>query len=129
MLSANRDRRDILDLAGAPAEARHFVASAAVDNVRIERVGRHVAVCNRAEGNPVAKGDLAAVTAARDAHRSAFLLSAADAIWKSRSDAVVIELRGRLVVPGAPRLAVIEGNDRSLIAGEKDVVRIVRTDP
>ena len=41
----------------------------------------------------------------------------------------VIHLRGGLVVPGAPRLAAVDGDDGALIAGDEDGVGVVGIDP
>ena len=97
--------RDVLHLARAPVEARHL---AAVDDVGVERIGRDVAVLLDADRVPIAKRDLPVVAAARDARRAALLLAAAHAIRKRVVGADVVELRRRLVVPAAPRLAAVE---------------------
>ena len=119
----HRRRRDVLDLAGAPVEARHL---AAVDDVGVERVGRDVAVLFDADRVPFAEGDLAVVAAARDAGRAALLLAAADAVGKRVVGGDVVHLRGRLVVPGAPGLAAVDGDDGALVARDQDDVRVVR---
>jgi hypothetical protein len=41
----------------------------------------------------------------------------------------VIDLRGGLVVPGAPGLCAVDGDDRALIAGEDHTVSIFGIDP
>ena len=41
----------------------------------------------------------------------------------------MVELRGRLVVPAAPRFAAIHCDDRALIGGDHHDVRVVRVDP
>ncbi len=91
--------------------------------------GRHKAVLVDADGQPVALRDRAVVAAARHAHRSALLLTAAHAIRKRVVGRHVIELAGRLVVPGAPRLAAVERHDRALIGSEQDDVGVVGIDP
>src|SRR4029077_10618032 len=78
---------------------------------------------------PLAHGDLSGRPAAPDARRSAFLLSAADAVRKRVVRAHVVELRRRLVVPGAPRLAAVHRDDRALIAADQNDARIVGVDP
>ena len=65
---------------------------------------------------PFAESDLAVVAATRDARRTALLLAAAQSIGKRVVGVHVIHLRGRLVVPTAPCLAAIDGDDRALIA-------------
>ena len=71
---------------------------------------------------PIAKVNRAVIAAARDPDRSALLLPAIKPIRKSVIGADVVELRGRLVIPRAPGLAAIVGNDRALIAAEKNHV-------
>ncbi len=51
--------------------------------------------------------------------RSALLLSAADAVGKRVVGGDVIELRGRLVVPGAPRLPAVDRDDGALIGSDR----------
>ena len=104
-------------------EARHL---AAVNDVGIERIGRDVAVFFDAHRLPVAEGDLAVIAAAGDADRAALLLAAVDPIGKPIVGDDVIELRGGLVVPGAPRLAAVDGDGRALVAGQDDDVGIRR---
>ena len=91
-----------------------------IDDIRIERIGHGVAVLLDADGMPFAEGDLPVVAAARHAGRAALLLAAADAIRESVVGVDVVHLRGRLVVPRAPRLAAVDGDDRALIAHEQD---------
>ena len=94
-----------------------------------ERVGRDVAVLFDADRVPVAERDLAVVAAAGDAGRAALLLAAVDPVGKLVVGDDVIELGRRLVVPGTPGLAAVDGDDRALVAGEQDDVGIVGIDP
>src|SRR5581483_5001995 len=71
----------------------------------------------------------AVVAAAPDASRAALLLAAAHAIGKRVVGGDVVHLRGGLVVPRAPRFAAVEGDDRSLIAGDENGLGIVGIDP
>jgi hypothetical protein len=57
------------------------------------------------------------------------LLPAADAVGKRAVGAHVVELRGRLVVPAAPRLAAVDADDRPLVGGEDHHVGAVGVDP
>ena len=77
---AQRNRRDVLHLAGRPMELRDFSSAAAVDKIGIERIGRDVSVLDHADRMPVAEGDGAVVAAAGNADRTALLLSRADVI-------------------------------------------------
>src|SRR5205085_4918236 len=61
--------------------------------------------------------------------RAAFLLPAVNPIRKRVVRAYVIELRGRLVIPRAPRLATVHGDDRALVRAEQNGLGIVRVDP
>ncbi len=65
IIAANRDRRDVLDLSGAPMKARDFIAARAVNDVVIERIGRNIAVLDRSDRMPVTEGDLAVIAASR----------------------------------------------------------------
>ena len=61
---AHRLGSHVLDLAREAVVARGL---AAVDQMRVERIGSDVAVLFHAHGTPVAEGDLAVVAAAGDA--------------------------------------------------------------
>ncbi len=112
IFAAAADWADVLHLAGSSIEARHL---AAVDNIGIQRIGRDVAVFFDAHRMPVAKRDLAIVAAAGNARGAALLLPAVDPIRKAIVGDHVIELRGRLVVPGAPGCAAIDRDGGALI--------------
>ena len=129
LFAAHRDGRHVLDLAGRPIESCDAVRSRAVDDLGMERVGRGVAVFDDPDGVPLAESDLAVVPAAGNAHRAAFLLAAANLVRKLVRRGGVIELRRRLVVPGAPGLAAVHGDDRALVAHEQNNVRIAWVDP
>src|SRR5207249_1963135 len=90
---------------------------AAVDDVRVERVGGDVAVLLDADRVPVAEGDVAVAAAAGRADRAALLLAAVDPVGELVVGADVVELGGRLVVPGAVRLPAVDADDRPLVAG------------
>src|SRR5262249_25650953 len=55
--------------------------------------------------------------------------STVDPIRELVVGADVIELSGRLVVPRAPGLAAVDADDRALVAGEQDDLRVVGVDP
>src|SRR6476660_8849295 len=78
---------------------------------------------------PFAESDLAVVAATRNAGGAALLLAAAQTIGKRVVGVHVIHLRGRLVVPTAPGLAAIDGDDRALVAAENDHISVVWIDP
>jgi hypothetical protein len=58
-----------------------------------------------------------------------FLLAAVDPVAKLPVGRHVVELRRRLVVPGRPRPAAVDGDRGPLIGGEQHDVRVHRIDP
>ena len=98
-------RRDVLHLSGLRVETEELAAgAAAVNNLRVHRIGKDVTTFAGADRMPIAKSDLAVVAAADHRRRAAVLLRAVDPVRKLIVDRDVIKLRGRLVVPGAPGL-------------------------
>src|ERR1700723_3772439 len=92
-----------------------FAPLAAVDDVRIERIGRRISVLLYSGRMPVMEGNTTIVTAAGDTGAAAILLAAADVIGKRIVGRYVVHLRGGLVVPFGPRLATVLRNDDTLI--------------
>ena len=121
-------RQHVLHLAGGAIQARHALRPA-INDVGIQRIGRNITVFLGADRMPVAEGDLAVVAAAGDAGRAALLLAAVNPVGKLVVGADVIELRGRLVVPGAPGLAAVHADGGALIDRESNDVGVVRVDP
>src|ERR1700746_2038488 len=70
-----------------------------------------------------------AVPARENPHGATLLLTGAHAVGEGRRDAHVIELCGRLVEPTAPGLPRVQGDDRALIADERDDAGVVGVDP
>src|SRR5882757_8104808 len=105
------------------------VASRAVDDVGIEGVGCNVPVLDHADRMPVAVCDLSVIAAARDAYRTTLLLARAEAVRERGRGGHVIELRRRLVVPGAPGCPAVDSDERALVADERDVTRVDGTHP
>src|SRR6185312_11312322 len=64
---------------------------------------------------PVAERDLAVVAPAGDGDRAAVLLRAENAVGELVVGDDVIGLGGRLVVPGAPGLAAVDGDRPALV--------------
>ena len=116
----------VLNFARAVIEASDLPA---VDDVRIERVRRDVSVLLRAYRIPFAEGDRPVVAAAHGSDRSALLLPAVHPVRNAIVGDHMVELRGRLVVPGAPGLAAIHRERRTLIGRDQHDVRIVGVDP
>src|SRR4051794_22701431 len=107
IVTANRDRSDILNLPGAPVEARDFIASGPINDVVVQWVRRDIAVLDHADGMPVSKSDFTVIAATGDADRTALLLPTTNFVRESVHDADVIDLRRGLVVPRTPGLAAI----------------------
>ncbi len=122
----SRHGRDVLHLPGVAIPAREL---AAVDDVRVERVRRRVAVLLHAGRVPVAEGERAVGAARRDACGSALLLAAAEPVGEGVVGGDVEHLRGGLVVPAAPGGPAVHGDDHALIGGEQDRAGPHRVDP
>src|SRR5205085_9157410 len=117
------------DVLGLPGRAIIAARLAAINDIRVERVGRDVAVFFDAYGVPFAEGDLPVVAARGDPCRAALLLPAVDPVGELVVCDDVIKLRRRLVVPAAPGAPAVDRDDRALIAGEQDDLRVVGADP
>ena len=117
------------DVAGLPCPPIEPHDAAAIDQIGVQRIGRHKAIFVGAHPHPVAEGDLAAVAAAGDADGTAFLLATIDPIGKLLVGGDMIELRGGLVVPAAPGAAAIHGDGGALVGGVDHDVRRFRIDP
>src|ERR1700728_2765590 len=77
---------------------------------------------------PVVEGDAAVIAAARPARGATILLTATEAVGEGVVGGNVIHLRGGLVVPLAPGMATVDGDDGALIAGECDDAGVVGID-
>src|SRR2546428_12147616 len=95
----------------------------AVDDVGVQRVRRDVAALAGAHRGPVADRDLPEIAAARDPGRPRVLLSAIHAVREGVVGDHVVELRGGLVVPAAPWVTAVEGDDRALVAAHDHASR------
>ena len=78
---------------------------------------------------PLAKRDFPVVAPARNAHRPAVLLAAADKVWERVRRCGVVELTGGLVVPGTPGFSGVDADERALVADQQNNVGEVRIDP
>src|SRR5580692_697469 len=118
------------DLPGRLVVTEHSaVPTSGIDEVGIRGIGSDVAELESSRRSPVAISDLAVIAAAGDGGRAAILLRAVNVIRKMLIGADVIELPGRLVVPGTPRVAAVDADDGSLIDSENHVLRVRRIDP
>ena len=116
-------------LAGEPFKAHHWtIRVAAIDSTAIWS-GRYVAAFPCANRVPVPECDAPIIAAARGGHGAAILLRTIDVVRKLVVRNHVVELRRRLVVPGAPALASIDADRRSLVATRDHPLRIRRIDP
>src|SRR5215831_19336981 len=86
-------------------------------------------VFKAADGVPILGKDLAIVAATRHSRGSAILLRPIDTVWKRVIGRDVVELPGRLVVPGAPCPAAIHTDDGSLVNAQNHARRTSRIDP
>ena len=129
-VARHRPGRDVLHLAGFGVPARQPAAeAAAVDDIGIAGEGEVVVALVAAHRMPVAESELAVVAAARHRHRAAVLLAAVDPVGEAVVGGHVVELAGRLVVPGAPGGTAVDGDHRSLVARRDHPLRVVRIDP
>ena len=78
---------------------------------------------------PFTKRDLSVVAAARDAHGAAVLLAAAHAVREGVVGHHVVQRRGRLREPRAPRLPAVQRHDGALVDDEQHDVGVVRIPP
>src|SRR6476620_11418051 len=122
----HRHWKNVLRLTGATIESRQFPAD---DDVWIEWIGNDITIFLRCNRSPVAGRNRAVVAAAFDSDRTAFLLTAVKPIRKRVVRADMIQLRGRLVVPRAPALPAIHGDDRALVRAQQNDVGSIRIDP
>src|SRR2546423_12691956 len=125
IVTANWNRGYVLNLPGAPVEARDFVAARAINNVVIQWIRRDIAVLDHADRMPVSKSDFTVIAATRDADRTALLLPTTNFVREGIHYADVINLRRGLVVPRTPGLAAIHTDQRSLISDQKNNFRVL----
>src|SRR3954462_15153129 len=119
IVTANWNRRDVLNLPRAPVEARDLVAPGAINNVVVQWIRRDIAVLDHADRMPVSKSDFTVIASTGDADRTALLLPTTNFVRESVHDADVIDLRRGLVVPRTPGLAAIHTDQRALIRNQK----------
>ena len=123
--SCGWDRWDRAAGSSPPSEAamlQRLIAApgaAAVENVAVLRIGNDgVAFAGEAGRLPVAEREHALARPGADADAAAILLRAVEPVGEAIVGGHVINLRGRLVVPGAPGLAAIDADHRALIAAD-----------
>ena len=101
---------------GAPALPR--AVSDAVEDLRVERIGRDRAELGRGERRRVEDVDLPEVAAAARHDRAGVLLGPHHPVRIARVGGHVVDLPDRLVVPGTPRLSAVERHARALIGAD-----------
>ena len=117
-------------LRGAFIEAREFpIGVVHIDDVRILRIDGDVTAFRPSHRVPVAFGDLGMIRAARNGSRAAVLLRSVNVVRELVIGRHMIELRRRLVVPGAPCLACINADGCTLIGAQDHPRRFGRVDP
>ena len=120
------DGRNVLRLPGNAIKTRCF---AAIDKIRIQRIGRDIPVLFYSYREPVTKRDPAEVASTRRARAPTFLLPAVHPVRKLIVRDYVIKLRSGLVVPGTPGLAAVDAESSPLVAAEKNNVGVFRVNP
>ena len=95
----------------------------------IERIGNDRSELVPGVGRQSSTRDGAQVAAAAGRDRAGVLLRRVHPVRIRVVDGDVIDLRGRLVVPGAPRVAAVERNGRPLIDAEEHPLAVGRIDP
>jgi hypothetical protein len=108
-----------------------LVDRAAVDRLGVERVGHDVvALAPRRDLAEVRQVDpVQARGAAGHARAARVLLRTVDPVGESAVGRDPVDLRGRLVVPGAPGLPAVQRDDRTLVGAEDLATRVCRVDP
>src|SRR6516225_6421086 len=92
---------------------------AAINVIRIEWINGDVAIFLSADGMKLTERDLAVVAATGNSCRAALLLATVNPIRELVVGADVVELGGWLIVPGAPGFPTVDGDNSSLVAGQK----------
>src|SRR6185369_6477210 len=78
---------------------------------------------------PVAEGDGAVIAAAENVNAAAILLRAVNVVREIVVNRHVIELRSRLIEPGAPGDAAVNAYARALVAAKNHALRVAGIDP
>ena len=116
-------------MAGIAVEPGDFEPRTAIDDVRIQRIGSHVGILISADRMPVIRRDLAIIATAEHSSGAALLLAAINPVRMLVVGDDMIELRGRLVIPGTPGASTVDSDRGALIYAEKDDVGILGIDP
>src|SRR5262249_32935238 len=117
---------DVCDFANVLPRTRQLRAEY---GVCIRRVDGNAPVFEYSWNRPVAKRNLAIVTAALGCRASGLLLSAIHPVREAVVGRDVVKLSGRLVVPSAPGNSAIHADCRTLVSGDRDHLWVIRADP
>ena len=118
-----------LYLRSAPPPPGGAADCAGVDDVGVVGAHGYVPALGGAHGIAVGEWDCALWRAARRADRAVVLLGGVDAVGMPGVDGGVVELGGRLVVYGRPRLAAVEGDARAAVVPLDHALGVARVDP
>src|SRR5262249_47378953 len=99
------------------------------DDVCIGRIWSDMGDLKSARRVPIALSYLSVVAAAQNSRGTAVLLGCIDPVRKCVVGRNVIELPGRLVVPGTPGFASIDADDSALIDSENHAAGVGWIDP
>ncbi len=105
------------------------VVGAAVDDIRIVRVGRQVSAFAAGRRLPVALADAGAVGTMRDADGRVVLLGSVNAIREISVGGDPVKLGGRLVVVAAPAFAAVKRNLGAAVVSDDHPFRRLGRDP
>src|SRR5262249_19031034 len=126
---AEQEGSHVFHLAGVAMKLRYLKARAAIEDVRIQRIGSYIRILVSTNRMPVMKRDLAIVAAAEDSSRTTLLLAAINPIRMLVVGDDVVKLRCRLVVPGTPGASTVHGDCGALIDSHQNDVGVLRIDP
>ena len=126
-LSAFKDCRN---LARCLIQSNHrSVPSAAVNQARMNGIGRDEGILEATGRVPILCQNLAVIAPAGHASGTAILLGCIHSVWKQIVGGDVVELPGRLVVPGTPCISSVNADDRALIHTKNHALGISGIDP
>src|SRR5664279_2536748 len=121
---------DVLAQRGAAVPANHAaIDTGGIKNIGITGVGREPSAFASADHKPVTRGNQPVIGSTHDRRAAAVLLRAVNVIGEPVVGDYVIELPDRLVVPGGPRLAVVETDGCALIGANYHARSVLGIDP
>src|SRR6185437_8173785 len=109
--------------------AQITIVVAAINDIRVQRIGNDIARFETRGGFPVALSDGRPWSPAFDAHARIVLLRAQDMIGESVVRRYAVDLCRWLIVQRAPVLTAIEADLRTAVIGQDDAAAVVRIYP